>query len=131
MRTLPIALLAASFTLSAASGAEMSKDQCAPMVEGAKAIADQLRRMDVALAKLEMKRNSELTSGAIFESAQRVENARRQVLASMQDYEAAAEDLTQRLHSCAGVTRDTGRAEAPTDGKKLAPLFPRTPPKSD
>ena len=124
---LPPMLLAAFLATSTALGAEMSKDQCAPMVEGTKAIADQLKRMDVAFAKLEMKKNSELTSGEIFESAQRVEKARQQVLASMKNYEAAAEDLTQRLHSCAGVARDTGRAETPTDGKKLAPLFPSRP----
>ena len=124
----PLIVLATCIAVVTADGAEMSKSACAPMVEGTKAIADQLKRIEVAFAKLEMKKNAELTSGEIFDSAQRVEKARQQVLAGLKDYEGAAEDLTQRLHSCAGVTRDTLRAETPTDGKKLAPLFPKSTP---
>ena len=124
MRALLIAL-ASTFAVSIDGAAEMSKEQCSPMVDGTKAIADQLKRMNVALARLEMKKNAELTSGEIFESAQRVEAVRQQVLASMKAYEAAADDLTRRLHSCAGVTRDTGHVETPTQGTGMAPLFPK------
>lgn len=124
MRATAIALILTSIA-SVATGAEMSKDQCSPMVQGTKAISQQLKRMDVALAKLEMKKNSELTSGEIFDIAQRVEKARLQVIAGMKDYEAAADDLTRRLHNCAGVAQDTMRTETPTDGKTMAPLFPK------
>lgn len=118
--------VAAPSTVSAKT--EMSKDQCGTMVDGTKAIADQLKRMDIAFAKLEMKKNAELTAGEVFDSAQRVEAARQKVLASLREYESAADELSERLHSCAGVAKDSTRNETPTDAKGFAPLYPKQPP---
>lgn len=124
MRTI-LMIIAAFSALIGSADAEMSKDQCTSMVDGTKAIADQLKRMDVAFIRLQMKKNAELTSGEIYESAGRVEKARQQVLESLRTYQAAADSLSKQLHDCAGLAVPTTRNVMPMGSSGMAPLFPQ------
>ena len=123
MRSILMLLAVVSAFLSVAH-AEMSKEQCAALVNSTKTVADQLKRIGAAFARHPTAKYVDETSGDIQESAQRADSARQRALEGLRAYQTAADILTEQLHDCAGVTLPTTRNDSPTTSPGMVPLFP-------